>query len=218
MKRFLPYVGAAAIVLCGLQQARAVVIISTFDSSLDGWTVDGGNVAHVPAGGNPGGFLEATDSGPSVMHANAPGAFLGDISSFDGGTLGFDSILLDPTGVTQAEFGRVSISNGALTGTFDLAAANLPAWTSYSTALTAAAWGLSQSDWTTLLSSVTSITVILESTFGQGEVVGFDNFFIENDLQSPVIPEPSSLALLAMGLSGFAGVRFARRKKAEAAR
>jgi len=218
MNRTIACAGAVALALCSFRTASAVVIISTFDSSVDGWTVSGGNESFATPGGNPGGYLRSVDNSPTFMTANAPAPFLGNLTSFDGGTIGFDSKLFSGTGAIQTRFGEISITNGSITGTADFAPANLPDWTTFSSAFTAAVFGLSQSDFTTLLSSVTAITLILDSTVGQGEVVGLDNFFLRNDLGNPnSVPEPSGLALLSTGLSAAAGIYFLRRKKVQTA-
>ncbi|MDZ7687312.1 MAG: laminin B domain-containing protein [Halobacteriales archaeon] len=72
-------------------------ITSTFDEGTEGWTVVGdaqsGQVepTHVAEGGNPGGYLRATDDvAGGVWYWNASDAYLGDISSYSGGTLSFD--------------------------------------------------------------------------------------------------------------------------------
>ena len=147
MKRFIACAGAVAIVLCGFQQANAVIIQSTFDASLEGWTVTDGNESFVAAGGNPGGYLETVDSASTFMIANAPAAFLGDLSAFDGGTIGFDSILLKGSGSPQARFGEIAISDGITTVTQDIAGILPTDWTSFSGAFTAAAFGLGQGAW-----------------------------------------------------------------------
>jgi hypothetical protein len=219
MQRFLVFAGAVAIVLCGIGRANAVVITSTFTASTEGWTSSGSNIAQVPAGGNPGGYLSSTDASSSVATLFAPGPFTGDLSAFDGGTLAFDTILIKSNGGgSQAAFGTVSITDGITTASLNLVNGPTPiSWTTFSASLDAATWGLSNAAWTTLLSGVTSISLIIESTFGQGEIVGLDNFSITSADIDPVIPEPSSIVLLLIGSSGAAGYRFLRRKKQIAA-
>lgn len=72
-------------------------ITSTFDDGAEGWTVVGdaqsGQVEpnHVAEGGNPGGYLEATDDvAGGVWYWNASREYLGDKSAYSGGTLSFD--------------------------------------------------------------------------------------------------------------------------------
>lgn len=72
-------------------------VTSTFDDGADGWTVagdaqDGGvEPDYVAADGNPGGHLEAADDVTGgVWHWNASGAYLGDRSTYSGGTLAFE--------------------------------------------------------------------------------------------------------------------------------
>lgn len=72
-------------------------ITSTFDEGTEGWTVVGdaqsGQVEpnHVAEGGNPGGYLEATDDVTGgVWYWNASRTYLGDKSAYSGGTLSFD--------------------------------------------------------------------------------------------------------------------------------
>jgi len=215
MNRFFTIACAAAIVACGLGRADAVVITSTFDSGTDGWTASGANVAQVPVGGNPGGYLSATDSSSSIATALAPGAFLGNKSIFNGGTIAFDTILVKTNGGgTQSSFGTISISDGITTASLNLVNGPAPgSWTTYSAVLDAATWGLSEAAWATLLSSVTSISLVVEATFGQGEVVGVDNFTLTSSGVDPVIPEPASILLLVLGTSGAAGVSYLRRRK-----
>ena len=221
MKRYLGPACAAAVLLCGFTQAQATIMTnSEFTASDEGWTASGGNLAHVGAGGNPGGYLQATDSANTVMKLFAPAPFLGDKSLYDGGVIGFDAQLFKSTGSPQPIFGTIEITDGITTASLDLAPgpASLGSWTVYSAALDAATWGLGNAAWTSLLSNVTSITLILEATFGQGEIVGLDNFHITNEnVDEPVIPEPSSILLLALGTSGVAGIGFLRRKRHAAA-
>ena len=73
------------------------MITSTFDEGTEGWTVVGdaqsGQVepTHVAEGGNPGGYLQATDdTAGGVWYWNASDAYIGDMSAYSGGTLSFD--------------------------------------------------------------------------------------------------------------------------------
>lgn len=70
---------------------------STFDNGTENWTVvgdaQGGQVepTQVSEGGNPGGYLEADDDvSGGVWYWNASRAYLGDKSTYVGGTLSFD--------------------------------------------------------------------------------------------------------------------------------
>lgn len=72
-------------------------VTSTFDDGTEGWTVvgdaQGGQVepTHVAEGGNPGGYLKATDdTAGGVWYWNASRAYLGDKSAYSSGTLSFD--------------------------------------------------------------------------------------------------------------------------------
>jgi hypothetical protein len=104
--------------LLSLAPLPANAVISTFDSDLEGWTAVGldisytflptpaltgititGNSAdmvHSATDGNPGGYAQFTDIivEPSSL-ASAPGAFLGDLTSYIGGTFSFDHKLFD---------------------------------------------------------------------------------------------------------------------------
>jgi hypothetical protein len=219
MKSLLAFAGAAAIVLCGIGRADAVVITSNFSAGTDGWTSSGSNLAQVPAGGNPGGFLQSTDASSSVATLFAPAPFLGDLSTFDGGSLSLDTILVfNNGGAPYVPFGTVTIANGGLSASLDLVAGPTPlVWSTFGAALTSAAWGVSASDWATILSNETSISFIIESTFGQGERVGLDNFTLTSSNVDPVIPEPSSIVLLLLGTSGAAGFGYFRRRKSNIA-
>jgi len=72
-------------------------VTSSFEEGTDGWTVTGDAQSgeaepnHVSDGGNPGGYLEATDDAAGgVWYWNASAKHLGDKSDYSGGTLSFD--------------------------------------------------------------------------------------------------------------------------------
>ena len=68
------------------------VTISNFDTTTEGWTVtvDGTFLTHVATGGNPGGFIQATDGGlGSIWYWKAPALYYGDARDYIGKTLKF---------------------------------------------------------------------------------------------------------------------------------
>ena len=70
--------------------AQAFILVSDFDDgTLQGWTkepVFNGNLFNSPTGGNPNGFMVATDTvaGGGALLAHAPSIFTGDLSIYDG--------------------------------------------------------------------------------------------------------------------------------------
>jgi hypothetical protein len=162
----------------------------------------------VATGGNPGGYLFVDNAeGSIIVRAIAPAKFLGDLSSFNGGTLSFDGNLLSKGSVAFfPPYGQVRISTSSGTpATLDLAP-NDPAigvWTTYGVSLDAATWGETPARWAQILSDVTEIAIVLEAVSGF-ETNGFDNFAI-----TPV-PEASPAALLTATAAGV--LALARRR------
>jgi hypothetical protein len=177
------------------RSATGLTIESGFDAGLEGWTAFGIAIAWQPAGGNPGGLIRGVDlAGESYLIA--PAAFLGDLSSFDGGWIAFDQIAIDLDGFPiSGGGGEVTLFSGALSATADLLTPSLT-WVTGSVALTAAAWNVDQATWSSILSNVTQIRVVIDSTFGVG-TDGFDNFTIAT-------PEPATALLLACGIGAIA--------------
>jgi hypothetical protein len=97
-------VAVAVSCLLGISQtARAQLAQSTFDTDTDGWLVANRGEVNIefidtrPAtwrstGGNPGGFVQASDTNPGWWHWHAPAKFLGSKSPAYGGSLSFDLI------------------------------------------------------------------------------------------------------------------------------
>jgi hypothetical protein len=204
-------VAVLLMVAATLAPAHAALIQSTFDTNLDGWTViNGATYTWVSSGGNPGGYLQATDTASTDMLAVAASPkFTGNLSSFNGGTLSFDAKLigLKQSANTYPGFGRVTLSDGTNSYTVDLASSPITSsWLTYSAIFNYTTWGLaSETAWKTFISNITNITVNLETHSGAHETVGLDNFRLR-------VPEPGTVLLLGsvLLLLGFGGRRMAR--------
>lgn len=160
----------------------ATSIVSTFDSGLEGWT-NGGSGADVTwetTGGNPGGFARFVNNWGDTYIGLAPPKFLGNLSSFDGGTVSFDVKAIQPSTLPPqigSGFGRITIKGGGYNATHDYAPDPTPpqaTWSTYSVPLTAAEWGTTQNVWEAILADVTYIDIVLEPV--EGASIGFDNF------------------------------------------
>ena len=179
---------------------NAAVITSGFDFDDEGWTgIPGeGSVAFAASGGNPGGHIRVTDIGIGGLFGSgaiAPNKFLGDLSAFNNGTLSTDLATFAGGGSTFSTFGIVRISGAGDEALFDLAtAAPAPGtWQSYSTPLSAAAWGKTPLEWTAILTDVTEVLIATDAFDGL-DTIGVDNFAF-----TPV-PLPAAAWLLGSGL------------------
>lgn len=192
--------------------SSSAALISSFDSGDEGWYLDADTQSamdYKSSGGNFGGYVEVTDgAGLALLHA--PGLFLGDLSSYDGETLSFDSkYFATGDGDPYNDFGVVSLENStqSLSATLDLVAGDLTdSWTTYSTPLNAGTWSMNNTEWSNLLANITDIYVNLESHDLPDEVVGFDNFTITGTGGAPV-PEPGTFILFGTGLLAYARFR-----------
>lgn len=173
------------------------IITSTFDSGLEGWEIVGNGSdtsVYVPSGGNPGGFLQSTDAVNGPMTANAPASFRGNLSSYDGGLFTFDARIVDPDGgspmAAGLSSGNVTLFGPSSNATLDFAVTGYStSWTRYSEELSASNWGQTQPQWDALLSNITAIQIVLDSTF-ENDTVGLDNV--------SVVPEPSSFVTICI--------------------
>ncbi|MCA8977375.1 MAG: hypothetical protein KDC98_21815 [Planctomycetes bacterium] len=159
---------------------RAQGACSTFDTGPEGWTSTpgGGNQTWRTTGGNGGGFLEFEDLVSGPYTAFAPAAFLGDLSAFDGGEVAVDLVLIaSASGTQRSEFGQLTIQGPAGLATADLVPGLPPmSWSHYVLSFDAAAFGVSQALWTSILQNVTSVSMDVDSYNSFGDKVGLDNF------------------------------------------
>jgi len=190
-------VAAAAALLFAHSPAPldAGVITSTFDTDLAGWTVSG-DVAFFTrsvSDGNPSPMALIVDAVTGdAFRVVAPPAFLGDLSSFNGGTIAFDSRIISRSGPVLAQFGITRITGNGVTATLDIATSDVTtSWRTYSAPLTAADWGKTDLEWASILSNVSSLDIVVEAIRG-AETMGFDNPTLVP------IPEPSGLTLIAI--------------------
>ena len=200
---------AAFILTLSTMPASAGVISSSFSTGAEGWSAldDTGHdytASWTSAGGNPGGFLQGTETAPAggTGYFIAPSKFLGNLSSFAGGSLGYDFKVLQGTNYFNDV--DVIISNGANSVSwFSNVNPVGGGWVPFHVALTQANFG---SNLAAVLSNVTEFRIRGEYINGTEEE-GLDNVI----LRTTTVPEPASWAMLVVGF-GIVGAAARRRR------
>ena len=155
------------------------VLLSSFDTDAEGWSVSGGALYYRGTGGNPGGFIEFEDNEDQCGFFRAPSEFLGDLSQFSQGTLSFDLKNTVDNGQTMLGcYGSIRISSGSLQAEKNVVPYNtyLDDWTSFSIPLTADDWGVTPAEWNAMLADVIEIIIYMDTQMNYADLTGLDNF------------------------------------------
>jgi hypothetical protein len=199
--------------------ASALVIESTFDADLDGWTkAAGSDVASttewVSTGGNPGGFLRQNEAADGLVdRIAAPSKFLGNLSGYAGGTLSFD---VRTNTISNSSNANNDVLLGGPSGTlrFNLPDPVVNVWTTRSITLAhTGGWILvssgvapTASEFAGILANVDTLTLLADFRSGP-ETPSFDNIRLQ------AIPEPSTAAAVLGGAALFGLVVLRRRAR-----
>lgn len=203
--------------------SKAQIVQSTFDTGSDGWFVVDINqqtqqvLGIYPdtwnaSGGNPGGYISATDPSSHTFYFAAPSKFLGDQSASLNGTLSFD--LADELSNNLPHGAVVFQGAGSILGY--VAPSPGTNFTGYTIPLTPAGW-------TDLSTLSTPTQAVFDATLGGLQAMlilgdwnaGQDQSSLDNvslNAASSATPEPGSVALIAaLGISS-AGLLYRRRR------
>jgi hypothetical protein len=166
------------------------IIISTFDLNDEGWTVSGGLMYYHNSGGNSDGFIEFEDDQDGAGVFNAPTKFLGDLTSYNHGSIKFDLKNTYDNGQDSLwNYGNVIISSSNSSANKNVVPLQYYSeWTSFTIPLTDSVWGQTESGWDSLLADVTEITIQMDAQWNYYDRSGLDNFSI-NPFSSDVEPD-----------------------------
>ena len=223
--RMMVTLAIALIVGSAANANAATIVLSTFDTDAQGWTLgemfstDGATApTFVASGGNPGGFIRTAD----IFGFNAfqaPASYLGNQSAAYGGSLTLDT---RSTGNDVINYPLVAISNGTTELHFRTPPPSTTAWTSYSISfLASAGWEVvnesspyvgapaTEAQLQAVLANLQYLNINGDWNTGADQV-DLDNVAL-NTGSASAIPEPASLLLLGTGL----GLLARRRRKTD---
>ncbi len=204
---------------CGEAQAD-ILASSTFDTSLDGWTSNTpSQIAWQSTGGNPGGYIQFTDSTGDSTVVFAPSSFLGNYIALGVTSTSFDDNIIAESQVESVGQYEIDLSGPLGSATFlgSQPSSTYPTgWITVTAAISDTAlpsgWTVTSGSWLGLLSDVTQYQIPIELvTNNQSgswtDVEGIDNVTLTG---SPAaVPEPASLSLMFtfIGVLGLARLR-----------
>ena len=196
------------------QAAISVGVPRTFDSGVDSWVSDNGNVTlSNPASGspspsgNPGGYLginfdyDGPGGPPAPLDpelSNGSSPYIGSYGSADGIVFGF--IAFDQAPAAGSSIFLTTSAGDTWTHVFSYLQAQVGSWVTFVAPLSESAWtGGTAGDFINQLSSVTGVGLDIEGNVGIG---GLQRFGVDN--WTYVIPEPRTYAMLGAALLGLA--------------
>lgn len=219
---------AIAVSTLTIVPVQAATVSSTFDTDAEGWTTvyyqnsasnnppsTPANLTYFATGGNPGGYIAASDFSANDLTFIAPSKFLGDKSTFLNGSLSFD---LTTSFIIPGGYGAFLRGAGLTLASF-ISTPNPNQWETYSLALS----NTNQNVWFNILpdnstfvpatnaeiqvvlANLTSLEFNGDFQFGT-DTTTIDNVFLVSPSSPPVssVPEPSSsLGLLSLGVLGI---------------
>lgn len=203
--------GAGVALAAASVSASAGVIKAEFDDGTSGWTAQVGNVDWADSGGAPGGYLMIESGNGAFGVAAAPAQFTGNLASYNAGAFTFDAKVVTrafevpfvpPIGSVPDVFSvtvTVLGANGLVASATTTPIFTTERWVAMGFDFTAGAFGVSESDWLSILADVDAITV---NANGPGFLIpftlGLDNIAL--------VPAPGA-AVAILGLGAFASRR-----------
>ena len=198
------YIALVSLSLLSLN-SKADATQSTFDTNSEGWSVADWNnpdlstivqtfsVGWISSGGNPGGYINASDLSDNWFWFSAPAKFLGNKSAAFGTSLQFDlSVSI------YASEAPVVILTGAGQRLYFLGNSPPTTFASYNIPLTPTGWRLND-----YKNGIEPTPAIMQSVLGN-----LDGLYIDGDWHNGIetagldnvrlVPEPTSLALLIL--------------------
>lgn len=208
MKNILMFMMVFLFACPGIGQAY---LVSGFDSSNEGWTTVGATApVFSTTGGNPGGFIYATDVTGNPSFANfgwgffSPNTWDGNWGSYANGTIQFD---LRPVGYNRSG-AALAILSGPNYMSMGLSGAMVNGnWTHFETQLTDANFTEVGATFSQILQNVTALYIDGDLTIGT-ETTALDNVRV-----TAPVPLPATVWLLGSGLAGLVGTRLRKMKK-----
>lgn len=208
---------ALLLTLCSVGLAQATTLIrSDFDTSAQGWTAGNGvrDRSWVEAGGDPGGYIRATDNGAEQIWAfSAPPAWLSALSGAYGGSLSWSlktSTLAVPMALPYAD---VKIGGAGLVLAADAGPPPGLDWTRYTIDFTPGTWTLG--DLQGPLATAAQIAQVMaaaEFLHLRGE---FSGWIDTGSLDTVVLSAVPELPSATLALAGLALLAWRRRRAAD---